>query len=47
MYLSLCVKYTFWEPVFMVLEKFNTNFPFICSNIPGAPAYGIYLSQLI
>jgi hypothetical protein len=23
------------------------NFPFICSNIPAAPAYGIYISQLI
>jgi hypothetical protein len=23
------------------------NFPFICSNIPAAPAYGEYLSQLI
>ena len=23
------------------------NFPFICSNISAAPAYGIYISQLI
>jgi hypothetical protein len=23
------------------------NFPFICSNIPVAPAYGAYISQLI
>ena len=23
------------------------NFPFICSNIPAAPAYGLYISQLI
>jgi hypothetical protein len=23
------------------------NFPFICSNIPAAPAYGVYVSQLI
>jgi len=23
------------------------NFPFICSNIPTAPAYGVYISQLI
>jgi hypothetical protein len=22
-------------------------FPFICSNIPAAPAYGVYISQLI
>jgi hypothetical protein len=23
------------------------NFPFICSNIPTAPTYGVYISQLI
>ena len=23
------------------------NFPFICGNIPSAPAYGVYISQLI
>ena len=23
------------------------NFPFICSNIPAAPSYGVYISQLI
>ena len=23
------------------------NFPFICSNIPAASAYGVYISQLI
>ena len=23
------------------------NFPYICSNIPAAPAYGVYISQLI
>jgi len=23
------------------------NFPFICSNIPAEPAYGVYISQLI
>jgi hypothetical protein len=23
------------------------NIPFICSNIPGAPAYGVYISKLI
>ena len=22
----------------------NVNFPFICSNIPAAPAYGVYIS---
>jgi hypothetical protein len=31
-------------------DDFNfpiANFPFICSNIPAAPAYGIYISQMI
>jgi hypothetical protein len=31
-------------------DDFNfpiVTFPFICSNIPAAPAYGVYLSQLI
>jgi hypothetical protein len=23
------------------------NFPFICSNIPAAPGYGVYISQMI
>jgi len=23
------------------------NFPFLCSNIPSSPAYGVYMSQLI
>ena len=23
------------------------NFPFLCSNIPAAPAYGVYISQLV
>ena len=26
---------------------FIVNFPFICCNIPAAPEYGVYLSQLI
>jgi hypothetical protein len=29
-------------------DDFNfliVNFPFICSNIPAAPAYGVYISQ--
>jgi hypothetical protein len=32
------------------IDDFNfpiVNFPFICSNIPAAPAYGVYISQLI
>ena len=31
-------------------DDFNfpiVNFPFICSNIPAAPAYGVYFCQLI
>jgi hypothetical protein len=31
-------------------DDFNfpiVNFPFICRNIPAAPAYGVYISQLI
>ena len=31
-------------------DDFNfpiVNFPFICSNISAAPAYGVYISQLI
>ena len=31
-------------------DDFNfpiVNFPFICSNIPAAPAYGVHISQLI
>jgi hypothetical protein len=25
----------------------QVNFPFLCRNIPAAPAYGVYISQLI
>ena len=25
----------------------NVNFPFICSNIPAAPAYGVHISQMM
>jgi hypothetical protein len=31
-------------------DDFNipiVNFPFICSNIPAGPAYGVFLSQMI
>jgi hypothetical protein len=31
-------------------DDFNfpiVNFPFICSNIPAAHVYGVYISQLI
>jgi hypothetical protein len=30
-----------------IYEWKDINFPFICSNIPAAPAYGVYISQLI
>ena len=36
--------------IFDKRDDFNfpiVNFPFICSNIPAAPAYGVYISQLI
>ena len=32
------------------LDDFNfsiVNFPYLCSNIPASPAYGVYISQLI
>ena len=32
------------------IDDFNfsiVNIPFICSNIPATPAYGVYISQLI
>ncbi|WP_435329616.1 hypothetical protein, partial [Klebsiella pneumoniae] len=31
-------------------DDFNfsiVNFPFLCSNIPASPAYGVFVSQLI
>ena len=31
----------------MILIFPSFNFPFICSNIPASPAYGVYISQLI
>ena len=41
---DLCVK------LYDKRDDFNfpiVNFPFICSNIPASPAYGVYVSQLI
>jgi hypothetical protein len=29
-----------------MISIFPLNFPFICSNIPAAPAYGVYIYQL-
>jgi hypothetical protein len=31
----------------MILNFAIVNFPFLCSNIPLSPAYGVYVSQLI
>ena len=39
-----------WKIIKRTRDDFNfpiVNFPFICSNIPAAPAYGVYISQLI
>ena len=38
----------FWECRLRLIFNFPiVNFPFLSSNIPSAPAYGIYVSQLI
>jgi hypothetical protein len=31
----------------IIINVPTVNFPFICSNIPAASAYGVYISQLI
>ena len=36
--------------LYVKTDDFNfpiVNFPFICGNIPTAPAYGVYISQMI
>ena len=41
---ALCYK------LFDKRDDFNfsiVNFPFMCSNIPSGPAYGVYISQLV
>ena len=49
----LHVLLTLYGLLFNIFDKrddFNfpiVNFPLICSNIPAAPAYGVYISQLI
>ena len=52
--LSVLLRFTASDYIQTVLydkrDHFNfliVNFPFICSNIPIAPAYGVFLSQLI
>ena len=37
------------KETFLIKDNFNfhvLNFPFLCSNIPAAPADGVYVSQL-
>jgi hypothetical protein len=52
-YSILHVLLTLYGLLFKTFDKrdnFNfpiVNFPLICSNIPVAPAYGVYISQLI
>ena len=48
-FVKLLVKYVTTK-LYDKRDDFNfpiVNFPFICSNIPAAPAYGVYISQLI
>ena len=41
-------KYIYVFPISISLFNFPiVNFPFLSSNIPSAPAYGVYVSQLI
>ena len=52
-YSILHVLLTLYGLLFKIFDKrddFNfpiVNFPLICSNIPAAPAYEVYISQLI
>ena len=41
---------TIYQSKWKLIVEFNfpiVNFPFLSSNIPSAPAYGVYVSQLI
>ena len=53
-YLYLLLKYDNFHrlqvKLYDKMEYFNfdiVNFPFLCSNIPQSPAYGVFVSQLI
>ena len=53
-YLDLLLKYDNFHRLQVQLydkrDDFNfdiVNFPFLCSNIPQSPAYGVFVSQLI
>ena len=37
----------FWRNLRLLLLFHITNFPFLSSNIPSSPAYGVFISQLI
>jgi len=47
------INIIFLDTVFIFYDKKDdsnvpiVNFPFICSNIPAVPAYGVYISQLM
>ena len=54
LYLDLLLKYDKFHRLQVKLydkrDDFNfdiVNFPFLCSNIPQSPAYGVFVSQLI
>jgi hypothetical protein len=46
-YINLLDKSFRVNNVFLDEQEQIVNFPFICSNIPAAPAYGVYISQMI
>ena len=47
---ALSINSFFFDLTFNKRDDFNfhiVNFPVICNNIPAAPVYGVYISQLI
>ena len=50
LYLEIHSEGWWWNKLYDKRDNFNfpiVNFPFICSNIPAAPACGVYISQII
>jgi hypothetical protein len=50
LHLEIDSEYRLGTKLYDKRDYFNAsivNFPFICSNIPAATAYGVYISQLI
>ena len=50
LHLQIDIEWRLRTKLYDKRDDFNfliLNFPFICSSIPPAPAYGVYLSQLI